>query len=68
MKQGRATYDRVTGTKQEPHSRAVSPGGVDQLGQKVGNPGAVKELYEGRGLEAPMQSQVTHKSGSQGRH
>jgi len=68
MKQGRATYDRVTGTKTEPNSRAVSPGGVDQLGQKVGTPGAVEPLYQGRGLEAPMRSQVTHKSGSQGRH
>lgn len=66
--QGRAKHDGSAGTKVEPNSRAVSPGGVDQLGQKVSRPQAVTPLYEGRGLEAPMRSQVNHKAGSQGRH
>lgn len=68
MKQGRATHDGSASTKVEPNSRAVSPAGVDQLGAKVGQARAVQPLYEGRGLEAPMRSQATHKSGSQGRH
>ena len=68
MKQGRATHSGSASTKTEPISHAVSPGAVDQLGQKVGQARAVEQLYQGRGLEAPMKSETTHKSGSQGRH
>ncbi len=66
MKQGRATHDGSASTKVEPRSHAVSPEAVDQLGQALGRPG--KQLYEGRGLEAPMAGETTHKSGSQGRY
>ena len=74
MKQGRATHSGSAGTKVEPTSHAKLPGGVAQLGQmqgnhvteggRVGNRGL--PLYAGRGLEAPMKSQKTHKGGSQG--
>lgn len=71
MKQGRASYDAVTGTKQEPVSKAVDPGAVGRLGNMEVTPQGyvvASPLYEGRGLEAPMKSQTTHKGGSQGEY
>lgn len=76
MKQGRATHSGSAGTKVEPHSRAILPGGVAQLGTMQGNHvtdgGRVEnkglQMYAGRGLQAPMRSQKSHKGGSQGNY
>lgn len=66
MKQGKASTINVT--KQEPNSRAVSPGAVSRIGIAQ-SPGTRSEpLYEGRGLKAPMVSTTSHKAGSQGKH
>ena len=64
--------------KVEPTSRAVSPAGVSQLGEALGNHatgsgkilhGASKELYAGKGFSAPKdQGCTTHDCGSQGKH
>jgi len=66
MKQGRAQVETTKGTKVEPNPHAVSPGGVDQLGQAV----AFKKenVYEGRGLKAPMKGTTQHHCGSQGKY
>ena len=67
MKQGplKTTYEPKT----EPKSKAVDICSVAQLGNMVGTKRAVsKELYSGRGYEAPKNSSQSHKSGSQGRH
>ena len=68
MKQGQATSSHSGSTKQEPVSKAVSPGAVSQMGNHVGPAQAVKALYEGRGLKAPMVSETCHPAGSQGKH
>ncbi len=68
MKQGRANPDGPSGQKREPIPKAVSPGGADQLGQKVGTRRAVETLYQGHGYRAPMAGSSTHKAGSQGKH
>ncbi len=77
MKQGSASRDGRSGGKVEPRSRAVNPHGVSQIGSAMGNKatdkpgilsGAVENIYEGRGFTAPMRSQKTSNSGSQGRH
>ena len=56
-----------TAHKTEPVSRAVPPAYPAELGilesRRVKVP-----MYEGRGLEAPMNQCKTHKSGSQGRY
>jgi hypothetical protein len=68
MKQGppmKSTYEPKT----EPKSKAVDICSVSQLGEAVGNRMAVsKELYAGRGYEAPKNSSQSRKSGSQGRY
>lgn len=67
MKQGRATTSFVGSTKTEPASHAVSPAAVSELGIHEVRHTSLP-LYEGRGLQAPMVSETTHKSGSQGKH
>lgn len=66
MKQGRATTSIVGSTKQEPISHAVDPGAVSEIG--IQQYGTSLPLYEGRGLQAPMVGETSHKSGSQGKH
>lgn len=61
---GRTTQ---SGQKREPIAHAVSEGAVSDIGiQHVR--GTSLPLYEGRGLEAPMQGTTIHQSGSQGKH
>ena len=67
MKQGRATTSIVGSTKSEPTSRAVNPAAVAELGIDESRIKSMP-LYEGRGLQAPMVSETSHKSGSQGKH
>lgn len=67
MKQGQASTSLVGSTKQEPVSRAVNVSTVSEIGCAVGRNPSVN-LYEGRGLEAPMKSTTIHNSGSQGKH
>lgn len=76
MKQGSASYT-VADKKREPHSQAVSPAGVSQIGSAMGDHatdtgkilhGASKSLYSGRGFEAPHDAgRTVHHGGSQGR-
>jgi hypothetical protein len=66
MKQRRAPTIH-TGTKVEPKSKAVSPEYVSEIGIKQFRTEG-KQLYKGRGFEAPMVSRKTHKAGSQGQH
>ena len=66
MKQGQASHSGMGSTKVEPKSQAVNPGGVDQMGQATAF--RKTEIYEGRGLKAPMATSTTHKGGSQGRY
>ena len=77
MKQGHASSSGPGSRKIEPRATAVSVGGVSQIGTALGNkatdvpgtlPGGQKELYKGRGYEAPMNKSTSHHSGSQGRH
>ena len=67
MKQGQASSSMLGSTKQEPISKAVNVSTVSEIGGAVGRNPSVN-LYEGRGLEAPMKSVTTHAAGSQGRH
>jgi hypothetical protein len=76
MKQGSAGHVDYK-TKTEPRSRAVSETAVSQIGATLGDhatgsgkilPGASRPLYEGRGLEAPMNSSQSHHCGSQGKY
>lgn len=67
MKQGKASYDAVTGTKREPISHAVSETFAGQIGSHFGTSGAARTMYEGRGLKAPMVSETCHKAGLQGK-
>lgn len=68
MKQGQATHSGMGSTKVEPQSRAVNPGAVSRMGIEPGPFTTSKQMYEGRGLEAPMKSESSHKSGSQGKY
>ena len=68
MKQGDASSSRMGSTKIEPVSRAISPGAVSRLGIEPGPLSTPKQLYEGRGLKAPMVGETQHKAGSQGKY
>lgn len=68
MKQGRASSSGAGSQKREPVSHAVDPGAVSQIGCHVGEPRAVKQLYAGRGYEAPVAKATIHNGGSQGEH
>ena len=65
MKQGRATTRMVGSTKTEPVSRVVSPGAVSRMGTIVAPGTTPKQMYEGRGLQAPMKSVTHYPKGSQ---
>jgi len=65
MKQGRATTSIVGSTKTEPVSRGVNPGAVSRMGNAVAPGTKPEQMYEGRGLKAPMKSVTTYPKGSQ---
>lgn len=65
MKQGRAQTSIVGSTKTEPVSKAVNPGAVSRLGNMVAPGTKPEQMYEGRGLSAPMKSVTTYPKGSQ---
>ena len=67
MKQGNATHSGSGQTKIEPISKAVNPGAVSRMGIHP-SPAAPKQMYEGRGLKAPMVGTTSHPRGSQGHH
>lgn len=69
MKQG-PSNSTSSAQKREPISHAVDVCSVADIGLQqvcVGG-GSSKELYAGRGFEAPMAGVDTHESGSQGKH
>ena len=66
MKQGTSTSTN-SGQKREPIAHAVSPAAVSEIGAHQVRTTSLP-LYEGRGLEAPMQGTTIHHCGSQGRH
>lgn len=65
MKQGRASISNVSATKQEPISHAVDVCAVADIGEAGYSH---KNIYEGRGLQAPMVGETSHAKGSQGKH
>lgn len=66
MKQG--TGNSASGSqKREPISHAVSPAAVSEIGVHQVRTTSLP-LYEGRGLQAPMQGTTIHQNGSQGKH
>lgn len=67
MKQGRASPDSASGQKREPIAHRVNIEKVADIGNQVIRTTSLP-LYEGRGLEAPMQGTTTHPHGSQGKH
>ena len=67
MKQGQANTSSMASTKREPIAHAVSVSAVSELGIHQVRHTSLP-LYEGRGLEAPMQGVTSHPTGSQGKH
>ena len=65
MKQGRAATSIVGSTKTEPVSKGVNPGAVSRMGNMVAPGTKPEQMYEGRGLQAPMKSVTTYPKGSQ---
>jgi len=66
MRQGTGNSTQ-SGQKREPIAHAVNPAAVSEIGVHQIR-GTSLPLYEGRGLEAPMQGTTTHPTGSQGKH
>lgn len=66
MKQGSGN-STASAQKREPIAHAVSPGAVSEIGIHQVRSASVP-LYQGRGLEAPMQGTTSHPTGSQGKH
>lgn len=66
--QGRADSNRDAGAKREPIAHAVSVVKVADIGIQHHHTVDSRPLYEGRGLEAPMQGSTIHHCGSQGKH
>lgn len=66
MKQGTGN-SRMGDTKREPIAHAVSVAAVSEIGVHQVRATSLP-LYEGRGLEAPMQGTTNHPCGSQGKH
>lgn len=66
MKQGTGN-NTSAGQKREPIAYAVSPSAVSELGAHHVRTTSLP-LYIGRGLEAPMQGETSHPTGSQGKH
>lgn len=68
MKQGTGN-SRPGDQKREPISHAVNVSSVAEIGiHQVHTGGSSRELYSGRGYEAPLAGSDTHHSGSQGKH
>lgn len=67
MKQGQATTSIIGSTKTEPRSNAVNVHAVAEMGTQVVRTTSIP-MYEGRGLEAPMVGETSHKCGSQGKY
>ena len=69
MKQGKASREVRESTKVEPRAHNVSVDKAANIGVKiVRTVPPTKELYKGRGFEAPKPvSDTRHKSGSQGK-
>lgn len=75
-KQGRADSSGRHGWKVEPTSKAINPGGVNNLGLAQGNHATdvgtfkpnITPLNAGRGYSAPGIGTKQHKTGSQGRY
>lgn len=67
MKQGMAQSSGMGSTKREPIAHKVNVAAVSEIGIHQVR-GTSLPLYEGRGLEAPMQSTTNHACGSQGKH
>lgn len=76
MKQGRASISGPHDHKVEPNAKAVNPGAVSYLGEKLGNHSTDRGDFTlrgtpwdaGRGYMAPAIGSKRHKSGSQGEH
>jgi len=66
-KQGQAQTSLMGSTKTEPKSNAVNIATVADIGLAHIRGGST-QLYEGRGLEAPMVGTDIHECGSQGKH
>lgn len=66
MKQGTGK-STDSGQKREPIAHAVSPAAASEIGVHQVRHSSLP-LYEGRGLEAPMQGTTIHHTGSQGKH
>lgn len=66
MKQG-TVNSNMGDTKREPIAHAVNVAAVSEIGIHQVRSTSLP-LYEGRGLEAPMQGTTTYQSGSQGKH
>jgi hypothetical protein len=67
MKQGQANTSGSASTKREPIAHAVNPAAVAEIGILESRTNSLP-LYEGRGLEAPMQGTTNHPTGSQGKY
>lgn len=67
MKQGQASTSGMGSTKREPIAHAVSVPAVSEIGVHQVRHTSIP-IYEGRGLEAPMQGTTSHPTGSQGKH
>lgn len=68
MKQGQATTSGMGSTKREPIAHAVSVPAVANIGNAQIYGSTSVPIYSGRGLEAPMVSETSHPTGSQGTH
>lgn len=66
MKQGQGRTT-ASGQKREPIAHAVNVAAVAEEGIHEARYNSLP-LYEGRGLEAPMQGTTVHHCGSQGKH
>lgn len=68
MKQGSGKSSMASG-KTEPRAHAISVDKVANMGQQIiRTQPPSKDLYKGRGYEAPSACCSYHKSGSQGKH
>jgi hypothetical protein len=67
MKQGHAQHSGIGSTKVEPNPQAVNPQWPVRLGMQV-IPTRPTQMYEGRGLKAPLAGEEVYRAGSQGRH
>jgi hypothetical protein len=76
MKQGKASSSGVRGTKVEPTTKALNPGGVANMGNAIGNhatdTGTFRPqptpLNAGRGFTSPGIGNKRHRGGSQGKY